>query len=294
MAARPTWQGHLRLSLVTCPVALYSAVSRGSEVSFHLINPETDNRIRMVATDPDTGPVERSKLVKGYEFEKNQYVVLTDEDLESAKIESTKVIDIERFVDEREIDRIYWNEPYYLVPDGKMAVQAFAVIREAMKRSGRIALGRVVLHTRERLVALEPRGPGVVAYTLRSRDEVRRPETIFAEIPEVEPDPGMVEIALKIIDQLSGPFEPEEFRDRYEDALKAMIEAKLKGKGVKITAPEPEDTRSQDLMEALRRSLQTSAPPTRRPPASSGGAERKPRAKPAPPRRAGGTRRGGR
>src|ERR1700739_2161735 len=114
MAARPTWQGHLWLSLVTCPVALYTAIARTSEVSFHLINPETDNRIRMVATDPDTGPVERSQLVKGYEFEKDQYVVLTDEELDSVKIESSKVIDIERFVDAAEIDRLYWREPYFL------------------------------------------------------------------------------------------------------------------------------------------------------------------------------------
>jgi DNA end-binding protein Ku len=291
MAARPTWQGHLRLSLVTCPVALYNATSKSSDISFHLINPETDNRIRMVATDPDTGPVERSQLVKGYEYEKNQYVVLNDEDLESVKIESTKVIDIERFVDERDIDRLYWNDPYYLVPDGKMAAEAFAVIREAMQKAGRIALGRVVLHTRERLVALEPRPPGIVAYTLRTRDEVRLPETVFRDIPEAKPDKGMVEIALKIIDQLAGPFEPEEFRDRYEEALKALIEAKLKGKGVKITAPEPEDTRAQDLMEMLRKSLQTSAAPPRRPPSPSAAPERK-RAKAAPARRASGGSRG--
>jgi DNA end-binding protein Ku len=289
MAARPTWQGHLRLSLVTCPVALYTATSRTSEVSFHLINPETDNRIRMVATDPETGPIERNKLVKGYEFEKNQYVILTDEDLDSVKIESTKVIDIERFVDERDIDRVYWNDPYYLAPSGKMAAEAFAVIREAMQQSGRIAIGRIVLHTRERLMALEPRAPGIVAYSLRSHDEVRRPETVFDDIFEVKPEPGMVEIALKIIDQLSGPFEPEGFRDRYEEALKGLIQAKLQGKGVRVSAPEPEDTRAQDLMEMLRRSLQTSAEP-RRPPSPPPAPER-PRPKAEPKRRATGSRR---
>ena len=290
MAARPSWQGHLRLSLVTCPVALYTAISRTSEVSFHLINPETDNRIRMVATDPDTGPIERSQLVKGYEFEKNQYVILTDEDLESVKIESSKVIDIERFVDERDIDRLYWNEPYYLAPSGKMAAEAFAVIREAMQQSGRIAIGRIVLHTRERLVALEPRAPGIVAYTLRSHDEVRRPETVFDEIPEAKPDTGMVEIALKIIDQLSGPFEPEAFKDRYEEALKGLIQAKLKGKGVRVAAPEPQDTKTGDLMEMLRRSLQTPATP-RRPPSPPAATPERPRAKAEPKRRATGERR---
>jgi DNA end-binding protein Ku len=290
MAARPTWQGHLRLSLVTCPVALYPATSRSSEVSFHLINPETDNRIRMVATDPDTGPVERSQLVKGYEFDKNQYVVITDEELQSVKIESSKVIDIERFVDEGEIDRLYWNDPYFMAPDGKIAAEAFAVIREAMQTSGRLALGRVVMHSRERLVALEPRAPGIVAYTLRSRDEVRRSEPVFAEIPDAKADKNMVEIALKIIDQLSGPFEPETFTDRYEEALKALVQGKLKGKGVRITAPEPEDTRADDLMEMLRKSLQTSAQPPRRPPSAPAAPERK-RPAAEPKRRATGARR---
>lgn len=284
MAARPTWQGHLRLSLVTCPVALYTATSSAADVSFHLINPETDNRIRMVATDPDSGPIERSKLVKGYEYEKNRYVVLSDEDLASVKIESTKVIDIERFVDAGEIDRLYWNDPFYLVPDGKIAAEAYRVILQAMEQSGRLALGRVVLHTRERLIALEPRAPGMVAYTLRSHDEVRPPNSLFDEIPEAKAAPGMVDIALKIIEQLSGPFEPEMFTDRYEAALKALIAAKLKGKGDKITAVAPADTGGGDLMDMLRRSLQTAAPPRR------GGAAAKPAAgrktKAAPARRA--------
>jgi DNA end-binding protein Ku len=293
MAARPTWQGHLRLSLVTCPVALYSAVSRTSDISFHLLNPATHNRIRMVTTDPDTGPVERSSLVKGYEYEKGQYVVLTEDELASVKIESNKVIDIERFVDEAEIDRLYWNEPLFLVPDGKMAAEAYAVIREAMDRSGRIALGRVVLHTRERLLALEPRPPGIVAYTLRSADEVRKPMDFFRDIPDAKTDEAMVEIASKIIEQLSGPFEPETFRDRYEDALRGLIDAKLKGKKALVSAPEPEDTKAGDLMEMLRRSLQGAAAPARRAPAKKAAAARKPPAKPPAGRRAtGGSRRG--
>lgn len=256
MAPRPTWQGHLRLSLVTCPVALYTATTATRDISFHLLNPETGNRIRMVSTDPENGPVDRSTLVRGYEFEKNQYVVLTDEEIESVRIESNRVIDIERFVDEDEIDRLYWNDPFYLAPDGKMAAEAYAVIREAMEQSGRIALGRVVMHTRERLMALEPRDPGILAYSLRSYDEVRQPDVFFDQIPDAKPDAGMVEIAGKIIDQLEGPFEPQEFRDRYEDALRALIEAKLKGKKTVVTAPEPKDTRGKDLMEMLRQSLQ--------------------------------------
>jgi len=265
MAPRPTWQGHLRLSLVTCPVALYTATSRTSDISFHLLNPETNNRIRMVPTDPEAGPVDRSELVKGYEFEKNQYVIVTDEELKSVKIESNRVLDIERFVDAEDIDRLYWNDPFYLTPDGKMAAEAFAVIREAMERSGRIALGRVVMHTRERLMALEPRDGGIVAYSLRSHDEVRKPETFFDDIPDAKPDEGMIEIAEKIIDQMSGPFEPKEFRDRYEDALRGLIEAKLKGKTPKVTAPEPEDTDVKDLMAMLKKSLGQGAAERRKP-----------------------------
>jgi DNA end-binding protein Ku len=267
MAARPTWQGHLRLSLVTCPVALYSATSTAGDVHFHLINPKTDNRIRMVTTDPDTGPVDRSSLVKGYEVEKNRYIILTDEELDSVKLESTRILDIERFVDTAEIDRLYWNDPFYLVPDGKIAAEAYSVIREAMVQSGRIALGRVVLHTRERLMALEPQDKGIVAWSLRTKGEVRDAEQFFRDIPDVEANAGMVEIASKIIEQQEGPFDPSQFVDRYEEALKALIASKEKGHKPKTIA-EPEDTRVTDLMAALRASLQrTGATPAKPAPA---------------------------
>jgi DNA end-binding protein Ku len=254
MAYRPTWQGHLRLSLVTCPVALYTATDSGGEVHFNLINPETNNRIKMITTDPDTGPVERSKLVKGYEVTKGEYVLLTDEEIKSVKLESTKTIDIEHFVPADEIDRIYWDNPYYLAPDGKLAQEAFGVIREAMERSGQIALGRVVMSARERLLALEPRGNGILAYTLRSDAEVRKADEIFAGISDKAPDASMIAIAEKIIEQREGPFDPSKFVDRYEKALKALIAEKQKGH--KIEKVEPvEDTNVVDLMEALRASL---------------------------------------
>jgi DNA end-binding protein Ku len=254
MAYRPIWQGHLRLSLVTCPVALYTATSASSDVHFHLINPKTNNRIKMVTTDPDTGPIERSDLVKGYEVSKGEYVLVTQDEIDAVKLESTKTIDIERFVVEDEIDRLYWDQPYFLSPDGKLAQEAFGVIRSAMQTSGQIALGRVVIGTRERLLALEPRGQGILAYTLRSHDEVRKPEEIFDTISDAKPDPGMIAIAEKIIEQKQGPFDPSQFVDRYEEALKAMIEDKTKGrKPAKIA--EPEDTNVVDLMAALRASL---------------------------------------
>jgi DNA end-binding protein Ku len=262
MAFRPTWQGHLRLSLVTCPVSLYTATNSGGEVHFNLINPETNNRIRMVTTDPDTGPVERSSLVKGYAVAKDEYILLTDEEIKSVKLESTKTIDIERFVPADEIDRLYWDNPYYLAPAGAIAEEAFGVIREAMRSEGKIALGRVVLSTRERLLALEPRDQGILAYSLRTRGEVRDTRDVFGAISDKPPDPAMIDIARRIIEQQAGPFDPDQFVDRYEEALKALIAAKQKGQKP-VRSAEPEDTNVVDLMAALRASLQGAAPRTK-------------------------------
>lgn len=255
MAPRPTWQGHLRLSLVTCPVALYTATSPAGDVHFNLLHKETHNRIRMVPTDPELGPVERSDLVKGFEYEKGEYIVVTQDEIASVRLESTKTIDIERFVDATDIDRLYWDSPYFLAPDGKLALEAYTVIREAMAKTGKIALGRVVMHQRERLLALEPRDNGLMAWSLRSKDEVRNPDSVFGDIPDKKPDAAMIAIAEKIIDQQEGPFDPSEFNDRYEDALRALIEEKQKGKGRKVHAEEPADTNVVDLMDALRKSL---------------------------------------
>jgi DNA end-binding protein Ku len=255
---RPTWQGHLRLSLVSCPVALYGATTRTSDISFHLLNPETNNRIRMIPTDPDTGPVERKDLVKGYEIEKNKYVIVTNEELQSVKLETTKTIDIERFVDADEIDRLYWNDPYFLLPDGKTGTEAYVVIRDALAGTGRIAIGRVVMHTRERMVALEPRDKGIVAYTLRCEDEVLSAKKAFEDIPAAHASKEMVQIAEKIIDQKEGDFDPAMFQDRYEKALKELIRRKEKGE--KPVKAEPvEDTNVIDLMAALKKSLKGKA-----------------------------------
>ena len=254
MAYRPTWQGHLKLSLVTCPVSLYTATNAAGDVHFNLINPKTNNRIKMITTDPDSGPVNRSDLVKGYEVSKGEYILLTDEEIKSVKLESTRTIDIERFVPAADIDRIYWDNPYYLAPDGKIAQEAFGVIRDALKKSGQIALGRIVISTRERILALEPRGKGILAYSLRTDAEVRKPEEMFAGISAAKPDPGMIAIAQKIIDQQAGAFDPSKFVDRYEEALKALIAEKKKGHK-SVAAAAPEDTNVVDLMEALRASL---------------------------------------
>jgi DNA end-binding protein Ku len=270
MAARPSWQGHLKLSLVTCPVALYNAVSPRGDVHFNMINPATGNRIRMVTVDAGTEEqLDRKTLVKGYEISKGEYVIVTQDEIDAVKLESTKTIEIDSFVPADDIDRLYWDNPYYLVPDGKMAAEPFVVIREAMERAGQIALGRVVMSSRERLVALEPREKGIVATMLRTHDEVRAMKDFFADIPDLRPDAEMIAIAGKIIAQKEADFDPTEFTDRYEDALRELIERKQKG--LKIgRAEEPKDTNVINLMDALKASLKGDA-----------GKAKKPAAKPA-------------
>ncbi len=253
---RPTWEGHLRLSLVTCPVALYTATERTSEIHFNMINPKTNNRIRMQTVDAGTGkPVDRADLVRGFEVSKNKYILLEKEELDAVKLESTRIIDIEEFVDADTIDRIYWDEPYYLAPAGKTGIEAFSVIQAAMGKQKKVALGRVVLHTRERVCALEPRDTGILLTTLRTHDEIRDASEIFDKsLPK--PERGMLEIAEKIIEQQAAEFDPTEFKDRYEDALRELIARKKKGKIVATEAePDEDDGKVVDLMDALKKSL---------------------------------------
>lgn len=254
MAARPSWEGHLRLSLVTCPVALYPATSEAETVRFNMINPATGNRIRMKTVDAGTGEeVSRGDLVKGYAIAKNEYVLLDKEDFERVKLESTRIIDIEKFVP-RESDRLYWDTPYHLVPSGKTGIEAYAVIREAMKKKGMVALGRLVMSTRERICALEIEESGLLMTTLRTAEEVRDISEVAAP-PLPKADPQMLAIAEKIVEQQVGKFDPAEFVDRYEDALRDLIEEKKKGHVTKPSRAANDDTKVIDLMAALKRSL---------------------------------------
>jgi DNA end-binding protein Ku len=256
---RPTWEGHLRLSLVTCPVALYTATERTSEIHFNMINPKTNNRIRMQTVDAGTGkPVDRSDLVRGFEVSKNKYILVEKDELDAVKLESTRIIDIQEFVDADSIDRIYWDEPYYLASSGKTGIEAFAVIQAAMAKQQKVALGRVVLHTRERVCALEPRDTGILLTTLRTHDEIRSSSEIFdKDLPK--PEKGMLEIAEKIIEQQHAKFDPTEFKDRYEDALRELIARKKKGKPVTAEEEPEDDGKVVDLMEALKQSLKGSS-----------------------------------
>ncbi len=262
-AMRPTWEGHLRLSLVTCPVALYTATERAADVHFNLINPKTNNRIRMQTVDAGTGKVvDRADLVKGFAVSKNKYVLFEPEELDAVKLESTRIIDIEEFVDASSIDRIYWDEPYYLAPAGKTGIEAYSVIRAAMEKQDKVALGRLVMHQRERICALEPREGGILLTTLRTHDEIRSSAGVFdRNLPR--PDSRMLEVAEKIIAQQEAEFDPSEFKDRYEDALRDLIKRKAKGEEV-VKSEEPEDEEKVvDLMDALRRSLKGGGGPSR-------------------------------
>lgn len=259
-AMRPTWEGHLRLSLVTCPVSLYTATERTADIHFNFINPKTNNRIRMQSVDAGTGePVDRADLVRGFAVSKNKYVLLEKEELDAVRLESTRILNIEEFVDASEIDRIYWDEPYYLAPSGKTGVEAYAVIRAAMAKQGKVALGRVVMHQRERICALEPRDKGILLTTLRTHDEIRETSEVFdRRLPR--PSAQMLQIAEKIIEQQDAKFDPSRFTDRYEDALRELIAKKKKGEPVVSTQPVEEDEKVVDLMEALKKSLKGGGP----------------------------------
>ena len=259
MAPRSTWKGHLRLSLVSCPIRLYNATSRSEKVAFNLLHKDTHNRIQMKPHDPELGPVERSDLVKGYQYEKDQYVVFTEEDFDKVQIETSKAIVIEKFVDAKDVDPMYFESPYYVAPDGAVAEETFRVIQWAMREKRKVALSRVVLSQRERLIALMCRGKGLLMMTLRTADEVRDSGEYFTDIEEEEPDKEMLELAERLIEQKSGKFDPREFRDRYQDALLEMVKAKVKGQEP-VLAKAPERGKVINLMDALKRSLEDAKP----------------------------------
>jgi DNA end-binding protein Ku len=277
MPPRSTWKGHLKLSLVSCPVRLYNAVSRTERVSFHMLHKDTHNRIQMKPHDPELGPVERSDLVKGYEYEKDQYVIFTDEDFEKIQIESTKAIVIEKFVDAADVDEVYYDSPYYLAPDGKVAEETFRVVQWAMRDKNKVALSRIVLSSRERLIALAVRDKGLLVMTLRNGDEVRDADEFFTDIQDEEPEKEMLDLASALIEQKSGAFDPSEFKDRYQEAVVEMVKGKVKGQEP-VIAKAPERGKVINLMDALRQSLDADRKPAAKSRSRQAGAE-KPAAK---------------
>jgi DNA end-binding protein Ku len=255
MAPRAYWKGYLKLSLVSCPIALFPATSEREKIRFHQINKETGHRIKYQKVDAETGDeVEADDIIKGYQVGKGEYLEVEPEELEAVSIESQRTIDIDQFVPKSEIDQLYLDAPYYIVPDGEVGAQAFAVIREAIREEGMVAIAKVVFTTREHVIALEPRDKGMLGITLRYPYEVRKPEQYFDNIPDEKIPKDMRELAAHIVQTKAGHFEPETFEDQYESALKELIRRKQAGKP--IEAPERrEPAKVINLMDALRKSV---------------------------------------
>ncbi len=253
MAPRPNWKGYLKLSLVSCPVALYPATTTSQRIRFNIINRETGNRIRNEVVDAETGdPVPQEDRVKGYEFAKGEYVLVEEDEFDNVALASTHTIDIEQFVPMSEVDRIYLDELFYIVPQDEIGQEAFAVIREAMKKDDLVGLARVVIYRREHLLLLAPRGKGLMATALRYQTEVRAEKNYFDEIKDVKVTPDMLKLAVQILESKKGHFDPSKFEDRYENALMKLIEAKRTGKKPPVIEAKPSNV--INLMDALRRS----------------------------------------
>ena len=260
MAARAYWQGQIRLALVSIPVEVYAATKSGATIAFNQIHEPTGKRINYEKVVQGVGPVDRDEIVKGYEVSKGNYVILSDEEIEAAKVESRRTLDLVQFVDAGEIDVFYFEKPYYVVPADDLAEEAFIVLREALKESGKVGIGQISVRGRETLVSLKPCGKGLVLETMRYEDEVRKAQSYFKDIPATKPDKALLDLASTLIDQRTAPFEPGEFHDRYVDALKTLIAKKSKAKGKKILedVTEPETARGSnviDLMAALKKSV---------------------------------------
>ena len=254
MAPRPNWKGFLKLSLVSCAVALYPATSTSQRIRFNIINRKTGNRIRNDIVDAESGqPVEPEDRVKGYQVEKGRYVLLDDDELDNVALESTHTIAVEEFVPMSEVDRIYLDESYYIVPEDDVAQEAFAVIREAMRKEDLAGLARVVIYRREHLLLLRPRGKGLLATTLRYKNEVRNEHDYFDDVPDIKVPADMLKLATQILESKKGHFDPGKFEDRYETALTELIKAKRAGKAPPVMA-EARPSNVINLMDALRRS----------------------------------------
>ncbi|HMG47197.1 MAG TPA: Ku protein [Allosphingosinicella sp.] len=272
MAARPYWKGQIRLALVSIPVEIYSATRSGATIAFNQIHEPSGKRIRYEKVVPGIGAVDPEDIVKGFQYSKGSYVLLDDDELDAVKLESKKTLELTQFVDASEIDPLYYERPYYVVPADDLAEEAFVVLREALRETKKVALGQLAMRGREYIVSLKPCGRGILLETLRYADEVVKAQGYFRDIPDARPDPEMLELAETLIEKKTAKFDPAKFHDRYVDALKDLIERKRKSKGARIEAEEEElpkrGSNVVDLMAALKKSIE------------------KPGAKPAPAKKA--------
>ena len=275
MAARPIWRGQIRLALVSIPVELYPATKSGASIQFHQVYEPTGQRIKYEKVVPGIGPVDRDKIVKGYEVSKGHYVLLDPEEIEKVRLESKKTLDLVEFVDVGDIDAMYYEKPYYVVPADDLAEEAFVVLRDALRQAKKIGVGQLAMRGQEYVVALKPCGKGILLETLRYADEVHKANSYFREIGEHKPDKDMLDLASMLIERKTGKFDASEFHNRYIDALKELIEEKQRAKGEKIIQdpdadkPPPKGSNVIDLMAALKKSLD-----------SGGAAPAEPKAKP--------------
>ena len=267
MAARAYWQGQIRLALVSIPVEIYPATKSGAAISFRQIHEPTGKPINYEKVVQGIGPVDRDEIVKGFEISKGNFVLLEEAEIEAVKIESKKTLELVQFVDRDGIDVLYFEKPYYVVPADDLAEEAYVVLREALRAAGKIALGQLSVRGREQLVSLKPCGRGIVMETLRYSDEVQKAQGFFRDIPDAKPDVDLLDLATTLIDKKTAPFEPEQFHDRYIEALHRLIEKKSKAKGQTIledvSEPAPRGGNVIDLMAALKKSVgSNSAAPT--------------------------------
>lgn len=264
MAARAYWQGQIRLALVSIPVEIYPATKSGASISFRQIHEPTGKPIKYEKVVPGIGPVDREDIIKGYELAKGNYVLLDDDEIEAVRVESKKTLELVQFVDAHEIDVFYFEKPYFVVPADDLAEEAYIVLREALRQARKVAIGQLSVRGRETLVSIKPCGRGMVLETLRYADEVREAQSYFRDIPDSKPEKELLELAKTLIDKKAAPFHAEDYRDRYVDALRSLIDKKAKSKGEKVLEDVDEPSRSGgnviDLMAALKQSVEGDKP----------------------------------
>ncbi len=264
VSGRSLWTGQLRLALVSIPVQLVSAVKSGARLAFHQVDAKSHKRIRYEKVAPGIGPVDAENIIKGFETSKGNYVLVTDEDIDSVKLEARRTVDLVQFVDHCEIDPIYFDKPYFVIPDGRLAEEAYAVLRDAMRATGKMGIGQFVMRGREYVVALKPCGQGMMLETLRFADEVREAAPFFADVDDAKPNEELLDLAKDLIKRKAGKFDASRFHDHYTEALRALIDAKTKHQVVVDEGPVEEEGRGNviDLVEALRQSVKANqAPP---------------------------------
>ncbi len=267
MAARAYWQGQIRLALVSIPVEIYTATKSGAAIAFHQIHEPSGKRIKYEKTVPGVGPVDPDDIVKGFEVEKGDYVLLDQDEIDAVRLDSKRTLELTQFVDADEIDVLYYERPYFVVPADDLAEEAFIVLREALRAARKVGLGQLAMRGREYVVSLKPCGRGMILETLRYADEVNKAQGYFRDIPDARPDPDLLELATTLIDKKTAKFDPAVFHDRYVDALKGLIERKKKSKSNRRIIEDPDNgdrgsgSNVIDLMAALKKSIEKPAPP---------------------------------